>query len=255
MEKWKFNDLELNTDNWGVTGILEGSGTPALRGSDTQVPFADGLRHEKKRHDSRPFILGMFVQGDTERELYDNVDKLSRVFGRLGQYPLERTLNNGETRTAMAEVVDTVSFPRDAYGLSKFVVEFQLADPFFYATNEVVDIQDITDEVFLWQHVQNGTAHVTNMQIKFSGPMESPTLKNLDNNIWLEFQGNISAGESIIVDTEFFTCFKGEQNLMPFVKHGGDANWLILEAGTNNLELSNGAVGGSVEVTYRPAYF
>ena len=48
---------------------------------------------------------------------------------------------------------------------------------------------------------------------------------------------------------------QGEDNMISIVKHGGDAYWMILEAGNNSIELETDTIGGRVTLEYYPAFY
>lgn len=265
-QTWQFNGVSLNTKAWSVIEVPEGIGTPGLRGSNLQVPFQNGKRWIKKRYDERIVMLPMWVRGldpltgklpngKSENEmLYDNIDYLSSVFGKMGQCVLRRILPDETVREAIAEVYRPVSFVKTQTGHAKFAVEFMLSDPFFYAPQPIIQTQSITSMTQEWSHNNPGNAPTTDAIITLSGPMESPKLECLGTAVWLQYQGSIASGESVVVNTEDFKCTKGSTNMLSAIKHGGDAYWLILESGYNQLRIS-GALGGSVKLEYYPAYF
>lgn len=266
-QTWSFGGVNLNTKAWSVIEVPEGIGTPGLRGSNLQVPFQNGKRWIKKRYDERVVMLPMWVRGvdpltgkvpsdQSETEtLYDNIDYLSSVFGKRGQHILKRTLPDGTVREAIAEIYRPVSFAKKQAGFAKFAVEFLLADPFFYALENTQDTQAIDSTSYEWSHSNSGTAPVTNAIITLTGPLDSPKLECFDSGLWFQYQGIIGDGESVVINTRDFSCEKGNSNMLSAIRHGGDAYWLILEAGYNQLRLTNGATGGNIKIEYYPAYF
>ena len=266
-QTWQYGGVDLNTKAWSVVGVPEGLGHPGLRGSNLQVPFQDGKRWIKKRYDERVIMLSMWVRGldpltgkvpsgQSETEaLYNNIDYLAAVFGKRGQQPLKRILPGGVERQATAEVYRQVDFAKTQAGLAKFTVEFLLADPFFYALEKTQEIKTVGAATYEWSHNNPGTAPVTNVTITLTGPLESPMLVCLENAIWLQYQGSIGNGESVVINTGGFSCTKGGSNMLSAIKHGGDASWLTLEAGDNQLRVTSTLTGGSVKLEYYPAYF
>lgn len=266
-QTWQFNGVNLNTKAWSVIEVPEGLGVPGLRGNNIQVPFQNGKRWIKKRYEERIVMLPMWVRGldpltgklpsgrNENEVLYENVDYLSSVFGKLGQYTLKRILPDGTVREAIAEVYRPVTFAKAQTGYAKFAVEFMLSDPFFYAPQAVNETQAVPSLTQEWSHNNPGTAQVTDTVITLTGPMESPKLECLDNGVWLQYQGSIGSGESVIINTEDFKCTKGGTNMLSAIKHGGDAYWLMLSSGYNQLRITNGVPGGSIKLEYYPAFF
>ncbi|ETA80636.1 phage tail domain-containing protein [Youngiibacter fragilis] len=266
-QTWQFNGVSLNTKAWSVIEVPEGIGTPGLRGSNLQVPFQNGKRWIKKRYDERIVMLPMWVRGldsltgklpsgmSENEALYDNIDYLSGVFGKRGLHVLKRILPDGTVREALAEVYRPVSFGKTQAGHAKFAVEFVLSDPFFYASQTAQETQIITSTTQEWSHNNTGNAPVTDAIITLTGPMESPKIECLDSDVWLQYQGSIGAGESVVINTGDFKCTKGTTNMLSAIRHGGDAYWHVLEAGYNQLRLTNGVSGGSIKLEYYPAFF
>lgn len=266
MEKWTFNGIDLTNKAWGIQSI-DGLGTPGLRGSNIQIPFMNGNRWIKKRYDSKVIMIIMYVlgvdkttgtipQGTTYMEQLDiNIDYLLKLFGIRGQHSLKRTMRNGEIREAQAEIYKLTDPKVNKAGDVRITVEFELVDPFFYSTDLTSQLKTISSTEYTWTHNNPGTAPVTAAVITLKGPLDSPRLENLNNNIWLKYQGAIATGETVIINTKDFTCEKDGENYISAIKHGGDAYWLTLEPGNNNLELTTQETGGSIEVEYYPAYF
>lgn len=248
METWEFNGVSLNTKWWNVENTQDGSGTIDLRGEDNQIPYKHGSRYKKKTFDSRSIMLNMWVAGPTMQDLDDNINTLSRLFGRRGRFPLCKIMRNGEVREALAEVYTGVSFPKRRPGFAKFVVEFELADPFFYTESQTQKFSGATFTI-----TNPGTAETDKVTIKLNGPLQKPRLTNTNNGIWFEYQGDIPDGESVLLGVEDFSCYKGDKNHIAFIKHGGDMKWLYLETGENNMTFNN--TSGSVDITFAPAYF
>jgi hypothetical protein len=252
---WNFNGTNLSSTDWKVQAVLDGLGHPGFRGEDLQVPFEDGRRRIKKRYNSRIIVFSMYVKGVTEETFESNIDILSRLFGARGQHTLKRTLANGEIREAKAEVYNKVNFPIEMPNYSKFSVEFELADPFFYGTDLTSQTKAIGSTDVTWTHNNPGTAPVTKAVITFNGPLDSPRFENLSNEIWLNYQGAIAAGETVVINTADFTCAKDGVNMISAIKHGGDAYWFTLESDNNSMKLTSEATGGSIKIEYYPAYF
>jgi hypothetical protein len=267
-QTWQFGGVELNTKAWSVIGIPDGIGKPGLRGSNIQVPFQNGRRWIKKRYEERIIMLAMWVRGvdfltgkipsglSQAQTLYQNIEFLSSVFGIRGQQTLKRILPDGTEREALAEIYAPVSFVKKQAGYALFTVEFLLAEPCFYGVLKTQETKTINTDLYEWNHHNPGTALVTSAIITLTGPLEYPKLECLDSGVWVQYQGIISGGESVVIDSGDFSCEKGGSNMLSAIKHGGDAYWLILESGYNQLRLScDGTADGSIKLEYYPAYF
>ena len=255
-ENWTFNGFSLSSKGkWDVEAVIEGIGIPKFRGNDLRVPFQHGNRWIKKRFDSRKVVLSMWIKGTDRADLDTNIDVFLTAIGQLGLHTLSRTLRSGETRLAQAELCAEIHFVRKNPGYAKFALELELPDPFFYAMDKTIDVRTVSSSPFVWTHANVGSAPATAMVITMEGPLSNPILRNRNNGIWIQYVGTIASEESVALDTKHFTCLQGNENRISIVKHGGDADWMILDAGNNNMELETNTIGGRVTLEYYPAYF
>ena len=255
-ENWSFNGFALTSrGKWAVEAVIEGIGIPKFRGSDLQVPFQHGKRWIKKRFDRRKVVLSMWIKGTDRVDLDDNIDAFLKAIGNPGLHTLNRTLRSGEIRQAQAELCSEINFVRKNPGYAKFALELELADPFFYGLVKTTDTKMVTSTPFVWAHANEGSAPSTAMVITLEGPLNNPILRNQSNGVWLQYLGTIASGESVVIDTKFYTCLQGDENMISIVKHGGDAYWMILGAGSNSIEIETDTIGGRVTLEYYPAYY
>ena len=255
-ENWSFNGFSLSSrGKWDVESAIEGVGIPKFRGNDLRVPFQHGNRWIKKRFDSRKVVLSMWIKGTDRADLDNNIDAFLTAIGKPGLHTLSRTLRSGETRLAQAELCSEIQFVRKNPGYAKFALELELPDPFFYGTEKTADVRTGSISPIIWTHVNAGSAPATYMVITLEGPLSNPILRNRNNGIWIQYVGTIASGQAVVLDTKYYTCLQGDQNMISIVKHGGDAYWMILDAGENSLELETETIGGSIMIQYYPAYF
>ena len=255
-ETWTFNGFSLNSrGKRDIEAVIEGIGIPKYRGSDLRVPFQHGNRWIKKRFDSRKVVLSMWIKGIDRADLDRNIDAFLTAIGKPGLHTLSRTLRSGETRLAQAELCSEIQFVRKNPGYAKFALELELPDPFFYGTEKTADVRTGSISPIIWTHVNAGSAPATYMVITLEGPLSNPILRNKNNGVWIQYVGTIASGQVVVLDTKHFTCMQGEDNMISIVKHGGDAYWMILDAGDNSLELETETIGGSIMIQYYPAYF
>jgi hypothetical protein len=238
-----------------VEAAIEGIGIPKFRGNDLQVPFQHGNRWIKKCFDTRKIVFSMWIKGTDRVELDDNIDAFLTAIGNPGLHTLSRTMRSGETRLAQAELCAEIHFVRKNPGYAKFALELELADPFFYGTGKTTDIRTASTSPIIWTHANAGSAPATQMVITLAGPLSNPVLRNLNNGVWIQYLGTILSGEYVVLDTKYFTCVQGDDNMISIVKHGGDAYWMILDAGDNSMELATETTGGSVTLEYYPAFY
>jgi len=197
----------------------------------------------------------MWIKGTDRADLDDNIDAFLTAIGKPGLHSLSRTMRSSETRLAQAELCSEIHFVRKNPGYAKFALELELADPFFYGTGKTSDTQVAASSPLPWTHINTGSAPATQMVITLTGPLSNPVLRNQNNGVWIQYLGTILNGESVVLDTKHFTCFQGEDNMISIVKHGGDACWMILDAGGNSMVLESETTGGSVTLDYYPAFY
>ena len=255
-EKWTFNGASLSSrGKWDIEAVIEGIGIPKYRGSDLRVPFQHGNRWIKKRFDSRKVVLSMWIKGIDRADLDRNIDAFLTAIGKPGLHTLSRTLRSGETRVTQAELCSEIQFVRKNPGYAKFALELELSDPFFYGTEKTADVRTASTSPFIWTHTNDGSAPATDLVITLEGPLSNPVLRNRNNDVWIQYVGTIPDGKSVILDTKHFTCLQGADNMISIVKHGGDAYWMILDAGDNSLVLETETTGGSVTLDYYSAFY
>lgn len=255
-ENWTFNGFSLSVrGKWDVEAAIEGIGIPKFRGNDLRVPFQHGNRWVKKRFDSRKVVLSMWIKGTDRADLDNNIDAFLTAIGKPGLHTLSRTFRSGETRLAQAELCSEIQFVRKNPGYAKFALEMELPDPFFYGTEKTTDVNTASISLLTWTHANTGSAPATNLVITLDGPLSNPVIRNKNNGVWIQYVGTILSGESVILDAKYFTCMQGEDNMISIVKHGGDAYWMILDAGDNSMELESETTGGSVTIQYYPAFY
>jgi hypothetical protein len=197
----------------------------------------------------------MWIKGTDRVDLDDNIDDFLKAISNPGLHTLTRTLRSGEIRQTQAELCSEINFVRKNPGYAKFALELELADPFFYGLVETTDTKMVTSTPFVWTHANEGSAPSTAMVITLEGPLSNPIIRNQNNDVWLQYLGTIASGEAVVLDTRYFTCLQGDENMISIVKHGGDAYWMILEAGNNSMELETDTIGGRVTLEYYPAFY
>jgi hypothetical protein len=268
IQQWKWNGTDLVGPAWAVAEVPKGIGVPPKRGGNLKVPYIHGDRYRAKMFEPRVLSLPMWVRGldkdtglvpvgKTEKDqLFENMDYLSGLFCTRTQAALRRTWPDGTTvREAQAEILTEVDFHRVDPRMARLVVDFYLADPFFYGLVQTNELTDIDAEPTTWTHTNLGTAPAVKMTITMTGPLAAPKIENLSNGVWLQYNGSIGGGETVVFDTTAFTIVKGSENMISALRHQGAPQWMILERGGNSMRVTcDEAPNGSVRIQYYPAY-
>lgn len=253
---WTYNGLSLSKwGKWDVEEVLEGIGIPKYRGDNLQIPFQHGNRWMKKRFDRRKVVLSMWIRGTSRSDLDSNIELFLKGIGRSGLHTLSRTMRSGEIRETQAEIASEINFVIKNPSYAKFALEFEIPETFFYGTKKEIVSKTISLAETSWTVTNDGTAPITDMIITLEGPLGSPRIENTASDIWVQYQGVIATGETVVMNTNDFTCLKGTENHISGIKHGGDAYWMTLEPGENSLEITVQDTGGSITIEYYPAYF
>ena len=256
---WTYNGIDLINKAWVVEEI-DGFGIPGLKGKNTNLAGADGERWVKKMFESRrmPFkmrVIGVNpltgeIDSTARAHLEANIDYLIGLLSTRKLNQLIRTMSDMSKRIAQAEVAGEIFFAGgDMTNYADFVVEFNLPDPHFYAeTQRTIALPAGTKVV-----ANPGTAESERFDITLTGPLTNPKITNTTNGVWLQLGGELTDGQTAIINTYDFTVTIGGVSVLSALTHGQDYRWLVLESGNNTLKLEGGA--GSAELKYYPAYF
>lgn len=267
MEKYSFDSIDLQTKAWGIFEISDGMGTPGFRGENIQIPFQDGKRWMKKRYNDRVLTFLMWLKsvdpttgiipvGKTANQvLTENIDTLSRLFGSPVSihYPNRCWMVSPVKRRSRSCVQSALAVkPRGLPNLPsiyQWQIRSFMARTFFLICRSYLHflmpglmpipvprqrqklVWFYSDH---WNHPNsNAKKPGSGCSFKAASPKARPS-------------------QSIAMISP---VKKNALNLISAIKHGGDANWLFLDAGDNHLTLTSGCVGGSCQLLYYPAYF
>lgn len=303
-EWWSINDVSLHQYGWSVATV-GGSryNLPPKRGENIKLAGRPGTMHRPKLADSRTVTLVMWLTGAVP-----GVDPLDDPLGAMSDDPtlqwndswdfLRRAVwqPNGEqvdltrrwfltvngvktlvTATAKAEIADTMDPTMTGRTRADFAMTLLLADPFYYGTQQVqqVDISkdvgtpeepavDNTVTVFNPGHDYAGFGFGGGLEVDFvcdadSGvKLKNPRLTNLSlsPDVWLQYKGEISQGVTIRHNIEDFLAYQvsNNNNYIFNVAHGGAKPWMLLGPGDNALKLTAEAGEGHAVVRFRPPY-
>lgn len=267
VEEWTVDGTDLSTWAVLVRSATGADSFPDLRGDDEAVPGVRGRRYRAKVEDSRRISLALFVAPadasdvlvePTEREqARANLDALVRIFAVRRLVTLGRKMPDGSTRTALAEVVS--ADPTKRYGGSAFglVVDFQLADPFFYG-DEISSTTATPASPTDFSIDNVGTVVADRLVLDFLGPISNPRLANLTLDpaglSYVEALVTVAAGEHLLIDTGRWTALNDGDEAIGSIRHSGAFVFFRLAPGPNSLRVTASSPGGSLTVTFDPPY-
>jgi len=271
-ETWNFNSLDLSTYAHGVSQVVEGF--PSRRGANRGRGYRHGTQWRRKFYDQRVISLSMFVQdrdaNDTDpgtaqarrAQLNENVDTIKKAFAPTRELKtLTRVLRMDaglETRTAEAECVNVREFTKDNSGfyIVRLVADFLLPDPFFYgpsATQQTISALSTPTAI-----TNDGTVDAGNASIVITGGaggVTNPVLTNSTLGVNFTYTGTIGSSDAVTFDVTAGTATHDVSgDVTTSVTHSGDPLWMILQPGSNTLELTASSGAASVTVDYSPPY-
>lgn len=260
-QSWTFDGEDLNTYAYNVRLLGAPLSIPARRGANVLVPGRTGRQHVDKRHDERTMSLAMFVRdippaggSSSEAQLLANLDALRGLFARSGQRTLTHAMG-GSSRSAQAEVISAVPFePQGSANVYSFLVEFVLADPWWYAPSETVigptSITGTPQEISL---SNGGTARAEAATFTIGGAITDPKLAI--GSTYVQYTGTVAGGETLEIFCESWTALLDGEDESGNISHAGDLCWLPIPSGSSTLVVTGSSISGaSVTVAFTAAY-
>lgn len=264
-DRWTFAGTDLSSYAFLVRSIDGTEDLPALRGEDVPVPNLVGRRYASKLADSKRLALGLHLtnmnasgtltEATALRQAQKNLETLRALFAKPGQYALVHVLPDGSSRTAMAEVVRFQSvdpvFGRHAFDA---IVDFSLADPYFYGTPVVVGPTSIAASPTDQAITNPGEARTNAILFDFVGPISSPKVTHQATGLYLECLVTVESGKHLLVDCAKFTATNDGVNAIGSIRHSGDFRWMIVEPGVQTLRVTASSPGGTLTTTAAAPY-
>lgn len=273
---WDINGTSLNQFGWSVKSIGSGVALPTLVGDDIAVANRPGVSHQEKIPGPRTVSLGMWTTGTIPatgirsgalssamlwNQNWDTLRKL--VFRENGaQLTLTRrwyTVSGGvaslTVASAFAEHVGTLEPGMTSRDRCDFVMEFLLADPYFYSTTTTSTTWSGSGSKTITNIGDVSAWHANNFTISFTGPWTTPTMTNSTYypDVWFKYDSSIAAGETVLINVGDFTALSSVRgNVTGLMTHGGDRPWMRLAPGVNVVSLSGG--GGTCTLNFKAPY-
>jgi phage-related protein len=254
MSAWRFAGVLLDT--YGVVSrVSDALKLPERRGDNAMVPLRDGRVFVRKQFDQRKITLGLEIVEKNVTDLESKMDTLRALFGTRSQAALQETLENGAVRSSLAEVSGDLGVNRISPGCARLAVDFILAGTYFRSTTLVSDEKTIDESLESYTLSNPGTAEERDMVITFTGPLTYPRVTNVTNNTWVAYNGEIPAGVTVVIDCADFTATSLGYNVIGYIVHSGDVAFLVLQPGSNSLQVTASVAGGKVKIEFYPPYF
>jgi hypothetical protein len=264
-DRWTYDSTDLSSYTVLVRETGDAEDFAALRGDDIAVPNLPGRRWASKLPDSRRFSLALYItdmnasgtwdETTGQRQAQVNLDALRTLFARPGQRSLVHTMPNASTRTAQAEVVSfQVTESKGDRIAFLAVVDFQLADPFFYGANVVDAAHAINSSPHDITFVHPGTARTNRVTFDFTGPISNPRVTQTSTGIYVECLVTVASSKHLIIDCAAFTATNDGALAIGSIRHSGDFRWMLIEPGSQTLRVTSTAPGGTLTTTAATPY-
>jgi hypothetical protein len=264
-DRWTFRGTDLSSYTVLVRAVDGAEDLPVLRGGNIPIPNLAGQRWAPKLPDAKRLALALHITdmnasgGLTEptvfRQAQENLETLRTLFATNGEGALVHYLPDGSSRTAQAEVVRFQSV--DAlHGRVAFmaIVDFELADPYFYAADVVDSGRSIAASPTDFVLTNPGEARTHRVLFDFTGPISNPRVENLANGVYVECLVTVASATHLLVDCELFTAQNDGVNAIASIRHSGDFRWMLLEPGAQTLRVTATSPGGTLTTTASAPY-
>jgi hypothetical protein len=264
-DRWTFDSTDLSTYAVLVRDIGDAEDLPALRGDDVAVPYLPGRIWTPKLPDSKRLSLALLIRDEDaagalteptpQRQAQVNLDALRTLFARPGRRSLVHILPDGTSRTAEAECVSfQVSESRGRRQAFLAVVDFLLADPFFYGADVVDAARSIPASPTDFTFIHPGTVRTNKVTFDFTGPIANPRITQQTTGIYVECLVTVGAGLHLVIDCERFTATNDGLNAVGSIRHSGDFRWMLIEPGSQTLRVTATSPGGTLTTTAAAPY-
>lgn len=268
---WEADGVSLHTYAWSIETI-GGNGPPPLRGEDITVPLAVGKVRTTKIVDSNKYSLGMWLRGvdadagsadsgatrDKYMRRYNDLVRLlwkagkpialrKRFYDRAGVDPI--------LATATAEYAGGMEPSMTGRSLGKCIVDFTLADPYFYAdvafTTPLVNGDNTV--------IVPGNAPTQYLKVRINGSRTNTRVLNKTNGIQFTYPQAILNTEYVDVDPRTYTARHkpaggSEYDASTRIIHDGSPQWMTLEPGENIINVLSDSGAGVITLEARGAW-
>lgn len=267
---WDVDGVSLQTYAKNIESLGPRLTPPPLRGENELIPFALGRRWVPKVVDSRVIPLAMWVRGynddgsrpsDQPRKFYENWEALVNLLWTPGKQInlTKRFYHAGILRTATAKAEFVGGFEPKMIGRSgaKFVVDLELADPYFYdAETQTFNLTNGDQNITVFGNAKTYRIFATINGSRTNAKIISRTV---EPDVQFEYYREVPTGDYASIDVQNFSVahttavgpdFEGSG----FIRHTGDAYWLALQPGVNVVNLSSTAGTGTVQLQVKGAW-
>lgn len=290
-EWFTVNGEPMATYGWGVESVT--TGLPDRKGDNVTSPIMHGSIFREKRFGPRTDTWNIWISDydpqtglcpDTEdgrrAQLNANIDYVNGIFNgltpnglnngalKIQKYSLSGTGPSGPTTTvleAYAEVSSAYSYddPKQ-FNYASMSIDITYPDPRWYATDITsVPVTCVSGTSSGAVYLTAGNAPVSNVVLTFeckSGTLTNPKLTNTtltDYPSVIGYNGTLTAGQSVTIDTSAMTVFKGATNsIQNLYRSGYRQDWMEIYPSVQNTFVltSDTTTSATCTIAYKTAY-
>lgn len=247
-ESWYVDGVDVQSMAFGIETV--DSQPPTLKGDHLALSGANGVIPQFNRaYEPGSVVLKMWVLGcevdgtvpglrSGRRQLFErNLRMLLRLFGYQGNIiTLKKTIYGDSldsapiTVTARAIVSEVSSIDTQmARQRATVSVALTLVDSFWSDATVTTDTTGASATVPKTLNLTDvGTAPVDDAVIKITGPITSPRVTCPASGSWIQYNGTVSAGQTLTIDSKAGTAFLGTNSVLSNVTHGGTAKFMVI---------------------------
>lgn len=254
---WSYGGTALSTFG-PVTLMDDYIDMPERRGENVEVPFRNGRIFAQKYYDERKITIGLAIPGTSATGQDTTLDNLRKLIGKRTQQTLEVTREDGSKRNVQATVDATMQAERVSFDFARVVLEFTLVEPFFRSDTSSTDNTTTISSTDTAMVVENiGTVEERDPTILLTGPLANVTISTTDS-ISLTYTGSISSTDTVTIGTsngEYYATHSASGSVIGNITHSGASALMVLQPGTNNLQVTCTTTGGTVKLSFYPPFF
>lgn len=247
-ESWYVDGVDVQSMAFGIETV--DSQPPTLKGDHLALSGANGVipqfnrAYEPGSVALKMWVLGCEVDGTVpglrsgRRQLFErNLRMLLRLFGYQGNVvTLKKTIYGDSldsapiTVTARAIVSEVANIDTQmARQRATVSVALTLVDSFWSDAAVTTDTTGASATVPKTLNLTDvGTAPVDDAVIKITGPITSPRVTCPASGSWIQYNGTVSAGQTLTIDSKAGTAFLGTNSVLSNVTHGGTAKFMVI---------------------------
>jgi hypothetical protein len=286
-EWYTINGTEFATHGYWISSITKGHAQK--KGKDIDVPSIHGVAWREKRFDSRAETWNIVItdanpttgivattEAGRRSQFNSNYDAVMSILTSTNQLTIAHsrinTASSGtvDVRYGYGEIIGSFTMEdHKVFTSCEFNVDVVFADPRWYdsANYSPAPVGTISTATLNTSITNSaaiiGTAPVTYMTITFAATTQDLVNPRLTNQTYsatsvIGYTGTITAGTSVVIDTEALTVKTGTGTnvISGLYRSGSRQDWMVLFPTTNTLVFSqNSTVGrGTCTIGYKRAY-